>query len=241
MAATVVLVHGAWHGAWCWSKVIPRLDAAGVAVVAVDLPGHGDRPGPPGDLYEAAAHVREVLDTIDGPVVVCGHSYGGAVITEATADRADVTQLVYLAALLPDVGESVGATMPNAELDPAEVTELARDGAMIRHDDGTMTVDEKVAVAALYNDCTDEDVAYALPRLCAQSAASFKQTLTGAGWHDIPATYVVCTEDRAIVPGFQRAMARARATTIVELPAGHSPFFSDPQAVADLLAELARA
>src|SRR5689334_12110464 len=113
--ATVVLVHGAFHGAWCWSKVVPLLEEAGIPVVAVDLPGHGDSPGPPGDLYDAAAHVRAALDGIAGLKVVCGHSYGGAVITEATADRADVTQLVYLAALMPDVGETVGATMPEVE------------------------------------------------------------------------------------------------------------------------------
>jgi pimeloyl-ACP methyl ester carboxylesterase len=239
MPATVVLVHGAWHGAWCWSKVVPLVEAAGVAVVAVDLPGHGDRPGPPGDLYQAAAHVREVLDGIEGPLVVCGHSYGGAVITEATADRAGVVQLVYLAALMPDVGESVGTTMPDAVIGDGAVSALGGD-TITRHEDGTMTVEPGAAVPALYGDCSTEDVEFALARLCPQSAASFGQSLTGAGWRDIPATYVVCTEDRAIVAGFQRAMATARATTVVELRASHSPFFSQPEAVADLLVELAR-
>ena len=240
MPATVVLVHGAFHGAWCWSKVVPLLEVQGIPVVAVDLPGHGDSQGPPGDLYAAAAHVREALDGIDGPAVVCGHSYGGAVITEATADRADVTQLVYLAALMPDVGESVGATMPDVVPDGWSQSELTGDGAIEPRDDGTMIVGPKAAVAALYGDCSDDDVDFALARLCPQSAASFGQPLTGAGWHDIPATYVVCTDDRAIVPEFQRAMATARATTVVELPASHSPFFSRPEAVAELLVELAR-
>ncbi len=242
MPATVVLVHGAWHGAWCWTKVVPLLEAAGVDAVTVDLPGHGDAPGPPGDLYQAAAHVRSVLDGIDGPVVVCGHSYGGAVITEATAERAGVVQLVYLAALMPDVGETVAATMPDATFvdtsDGGPASELG--GAITSHDDGTMTVADDAAVAALYGDCSDDDIAFALSRLCPQSAASFGQPLTGAGWHDIPSTYVVCTDDRAIVAGFQRAMATARATTVVELPTSHSPFFSKPEAVADLLIDLAR-
>jgi pimeloyl-ACP methyl ester carboxylesterase len=237
----VVLVHGAFHGAWCWSKVVPLLEEAGVPVVAVELPGHGDSPGPPGDLYDAAAHVRAVLDGIDGPKVVCGHSYGGAVVTEATADRADVIQLVYLAALMPDVGETVGATMPDVEHAGFSQSELSREGAIEPGDDGTVTVEPKTAIVALYGDCSEDDVEYALARLCPQSAATFGQPLTGAGWHDIPATYVLCTEDRAIVPEFQRAMATARATTVVELPASHSPFFSQPGAVADLLAQLARA
>jgi pimeloyl-ACP methyl ester carboxylesterase len=239
MPATVVLVHGAFHGAWCWSKVVPLLQADGIPVVAVDLPGHGDRPGPPGDLYDAAAHVREVLDGIDGPAVVCGHSYGGAVITEATAERADVTQLVYLAALMPDVGESVGATMPDVVTDGWGESELTRDGAIEPGVDGTMSIEPKAAIVALYGDCSEDDVEYALARLCPQSAASFGEPLTGAGWHDIPATYVVCTEDRAVVPDFQRAMATTRATTVVELPTSHSPFFSQPEAVAALLAQLA--
>jgi pimeloyl-ACP methyl ester carboxylesterase len=237
---TVVLVHGAFHGAWCWSKVVPLLEASGIPVIAVDLPGHGDRPGPPGDLYDAAAHVADVLDGIDGPAVVCGHSYGGAVITEATADRADVTQLVYLAALMPDTGETVGATMPGVEHAGWSESELTREGAIEPRDDGTMTVGPKAAVVALYGDCSEADVEFALARLCPQSAASFGQPLTGAGWHDIPATYVVCAEDRAIVPEFQRAMATARATTVVELHASHSPFLSQPEAVAELLVELAR-
>jgi pimeloyl-ACP methyl ester carboxylesterase len=239
MPATVVLVHGAWHGAWCWSKVVPLLEAAGVPAVAVDLPGHGDSPGPPGDLYQAAAHVREVLAGIEGPVVVCGHSYGGAVITEATADQPGVVQLVYLAALMPDIGETVGSTMPDAATDGWEQSELG--GDTIEHrDDGTMSVDPDAAVRALYGDCSPEDIQFALSRLCPQAAASFGQELTGAGWRDIPATYFVCTEDRAVVSAFQKAMATARATTIVELDASHSPFFSMPGAVADLLIELAR-
>jgi pimeloyl-ACP methyl ester carboxylesterase len=240
MPATVVLVHGAWHGAWCWSKVVPLLEAEGIPVVAVDLPGHGDRPGPPGDLYDAAAHVRAVLDEIDGPAVVCGHSYGGAVITQATAERPDVTQLVYLAALMPDVGESCGSTLPGVEVAGWDESVLTVEGAIVLGDDGTNTVEPEAAVAALYADCSEDDVEFALSHLCAQSVASLGQPLTEAGWHDIPATYVICTEDRAVVPAFQRAMATARATTVVELPTSHSPFFSQPEAVAELLAQLAR-
>ena len=83
----VVLVHGAWHGAWCWEPAIAALAAAGVTALAIDLPGHGDDPGPLGDLHGDAAHVSSALDALDGPVVLAGHAYGGAVITEAAAIR----------------------------------------------------------------------------------------------------------------------------------------------------------
>ena len=84
-SAIVVLIHGAWHGAWCWDRVVPQLETAGVPTVAVDLPGHGASTEPLGDLYTHAAFVRDLLDGIDGPIVLCGHSYGGAVISEAAA------------------------------------------------------------------------------------------------------------------------------------------------------------
>src|SRR4249920_292329 len=97
MPASVVLVHGAWHGAWCWEPVVDGLCARGIDVVAVDLPGHGEDRGTLTDLHGDAARVREVLDQLEAPVVLVGHSYGGAVITEAGV-HPNVHQLVYVAA-----------------------------------------------------------------------------------------------------------------------------------------------
>lgn len=97
-AATVPLVHGAWHCRWCWERVTALLSKAGIASVAVDLPGHGDDAGPLGDLHADADRVRRVLDPPAGPVELAGHSYGGAVITDAGAHPA-VARRVYLTAL----------------------------------------------------------------------------------------------------------------------------------------------
>jgi pimeloyl-ACP methyl ester carboxylesterase len=237
MKATVVLVHGAWHGAWCWDRVVPLLREAGVPTVAVDLPGHGTSIEPLGDLYTHIAFVRELLEQIDGPIVLCGHSYGGAVITEAAAGVDGVRHLVYLCAIVPDVGETLGTVMADTVTAEVGRSELGR--AMQTNDDGTLTLDLDASVPVFYADCAEDDIAAAREQLGEHSGASFGQPLRAAAWHDIPSTYVVCTEDRAISPAFQRALT-TRTTSFVEWPVSHSPFFSRPDLVADLLTSLAR-
>jgi pimeloyl-ACP methyl ester carboxylesterase len=86
--ATPVLVHGAWHGAWCWERAAVALAADGINAVAIDLPGHGNDPGPMGDLHGDAAHAAAVLDALGGPVVLAGHAYGGAVTLDPDVARA---------------------------------------------------------------------------------------------------------------------------------------------------------
>jgi pimeloyl-ACP methyl ester carboxylesterase len=235
--ATVVLIHGAWHGAWCWDRVVPLLEDADIPTVAVDLPGHGASAEPLGDLYTHVAFVRDLLDDIAGPVVLCGHSYGGAVISEAAAGVESVRHLVYLCAIVPEVGETLGTVMAGTVKPEQGRSELGT--AMQVQDDGTMTLNLDASVPVFYADCADDDVAAAREQISAHSAASFGQPLRAAAWHDLPSTYVVCTEDRAINPEFQRALA-ARTTASVEWPTSHSPFFSRPELVADLLIGLAR-
>jgi pimeloyl-ACP methyl ester carboxylesterase len=235
--ATVVLIHGAWHGAWCWDRVVPLLEEAAIPTVAVDLPGHGVSTEPLGDLYTHSAFVRELLAGVAGPIVLCGHSYGGAVISEAAAGLDNVRHLVYLCAIVPDVGEPLGGVMGDTVTPEQGRSELG--AAMQMNDDGTMTLDLDAAVPVFYADCVDDDIAAARKQISAHSSASFGQPLRAAAWHDIPSTYVVCTEDRAINPAFQRALA-TRTTTSVEWPTSHSPFFSRPDLLADLLTTLAR-
>lgn len=235
MAATVALVHGAWHGAWCWDKVRLALTERDIRTVAIDLPGHGEDLSPLGGLYDDAAALSAMLDTIDGDVVVCGHSYGGAVITEGAA-HPRTKHLVYLTAFQIEAGESCMSTA-TGEVGPDEgASELG--AAMQRHDDGTFTLDPEIAARVLYNDCSPDDVAWALVRLGPQHVDSLAQPATRAAWHDIPSTYVVCTDDLAVTPRLQRAMAK-RAGEVVDWPTSHSPFLSQPDLVADLLAGLA--
>ena len=225
---SVVLVHGAWHGAWCWASVLAGLDERGIDAVAVDLPG----PDPHAD----ADHVRGVLDDAGDEVVLVGHSYGGAVITDA-GEHPSVQRLVYVAAFALDAGETVASVrLPGGELE-----EIG--GAMRLHDDGTTTLDPELAGPILYGDCTPADTARAVSLLRPQPVAIGRLAPRAVAWRHRPTTYVLCGADRTVPPSLQRAMAeRIPDVALVEWPdASHSPFISRPDAVADLLAGLASA
>ena len=239
----ILLVHGAWHGAWCWAALQAELDRRGVASWAVDLPGHGVSIEPLGDLLADAEHVVGTLAVIDEHagdegVVLVGHSYGGGVITQAAALALDkglpIAHLVYLTAFAPNDGESVTGAYTAL---PREDTPL--NGLMQRHDDGTFSARSAEAAAdVFYGRCTPEQAAAAWARLSRQSAASLMQPVAGDPRAKVPSTYVVCTEDRAIHPNHQRLMAE-RCGATVELATDHSPFLSMPSETADLLTTIA--
>lgn len=233
MTATVVLVHGSWHGAWCWTPVVERLARLDVPVVAIDLPGHGDDRGPLTDLHGHGDRVRAELDAIDGPVVLVGHSYGGAAATDAGTHDA-VRHLVYISAFCLDANESViGNDVPGGH-------GLELEGAIRLGTDGTMTIDPEVAAAVFYADCDDATTAAAIARLGPERADGFAQQPRSVGWRSRPSTYAVCTQDRALTPELQRHLAQ-RCGASVEWPTSHSPFLSRPDLVTDLLVDLAEA
>jgi pimeloyl-ACP methyl ester carboxylesterase len=230
-APLVLLVHGAWHGAWCWAGLQARLDQLGVASMAIDLPGHGVSTLPPGDLYGDAQHVADVVHALDRPVVLVGHSYGGAVITEAAVRApANVVHLVYLTAFAIDEGESIMGFLRAQP--PAPV---ALSAAMQMRDDGSSVLDPDAATPALYGTSPAELVPAALARLCPQPMVTFTQPATGDPRATIASTYVVCSRDQAIAPLHQQALA-ARCTTSVTFDTDHSPFLSMPDRTAELLA-----
>lgn len=232
----VILVHGAWHGAWCWATLQSELDSRGIPSLAIDLPGHGASVEPFGDLYGDAAHVSAVIRKLSGPVVLVGHSYGGAVITEASsspATAAKVVHLVYLTAYVPDTGQSVmslATTMPKA------TTTLP--SAMVLGD-GVFTIDLSLAHATFSGRCDSVSAAANNARLCPQPLATFSQELTGAGWKTLPSTYVRCTVDEAIHISHQDLMAK-HCTNVVTLDTDHSPFSSMPTETAEIVARIVR-
>jgi pimeloyl-ACP methyl ester carboxylesterase len=236
---TVVLVHGAWHGAWCWERVVPGLQERDLEVNAIELPGHGDDPGELTDLHGDARRVRELLDAGTGPVVLVGHSYGGAVISEAGGhDR--VRELVFIAALALDADE----TCLIAAASEAEAADISHEGrpdlgaALVIADDGTSTVRPELATELFYDDCDEASADWAVARLGPHRLDAMQQEPAAVAWRTKPSTYAVCADDLAIHPDLQRLLAK-RCATAVEWPTSHSPFLSRPELVVDLLAEVA--
>jgi pimeloyl-ACP methyl ester carboxylesterase len=230
----IVLIHGAWHGAWCWAALQAELDNRGVASIAIDLPGHGASTLPFSDLHGDAQHVVDVVTALDAPVVLVGHSYGGAVITEAahrlgSSSTSPVKHLIYLAAFCLDEGESVMDVARHESGGPVDLG-----AAMAPIDDGLTVLDPVKAAPALYADCDERAVDAALVRLSPQPLATMVQPASGAPWRTIPSTYVVCTRDRAVHPGHQEHMAE-RCTNVVRLDTDHSPFLSMTRETADVI------
>jgi pimeloyl-ACP methyl ester carboxylesterase len=231
--ATFALVHGAWHGAWCWELLTPSLQRAGHTVVAPDLPCD-DASATTFDPY--ADVVCAALDGCDDDVVVVAHSLGGAAGTLVAARR-PVRHVVYLCAVVPDVGRSLVDQFGNEPdmVNPDWDKGLSEPDAQSR----TVWVDRDVARALLYADCDEDTVASAFDRLRPQSAYPWTVPSSLAEFPSASSTYVVCAEDQLINPVWQRRHARDIGANIVELPGSHSPLLSRPTAVADVLLHIA--
>jgi len=221
--STIVLVHGAWHGSWCWQRVTPLLENRGLAVRTVDLPSVGALPGAGTNLSADAAAVEAVIASVAGPVVLCGHSYGGMVISHAAFER--VTRLVYLCAFMPLESESVVSIGGGRH---APWIQLLEGGLTLPDPAQTDTV--------FYGDCDAQTVLWAKGQIRPQSGAPFDEPVPRPAWRNIPSTYVVCANDMALPADVQRNVFAPRATESIELQTSHSPFLSQPDAVADLLA-----
>lgn len=229
--SSFVLVHGAWHGAWCWEQVVPLLAARGHRVRAIDLPGHGADPKPPGTVSwdDYMRRMGEVLAEGGEPPVLVGHSLGGAVITGA-ADRwpERIRKLVYLCAMLPDAPDFFARF---------QATSLLTGAVRPSADGSVMELDPAVVRPAFYHDCSDADAAHAAARLRPQPARAFGMgfELAPERFGRVPRHYVECLRDRAIDIASQRAMHGKMPCTVHTLAASHSPFFSMPGPLAEVL------
>jgi pimeloyl-ACP methyl ester carboxylesterase len=236
-----VLVHGAWHGGWCWRKVIPLLEKDGHTVFAPDLPGHGNDRTPPSNI-SFAAYTERVCDAIDSatePVILAGHSMAGAVISQAAENRpAKVRVLVYVCAYLLRNGQSL------RDAAAADKTNKVNSNLVFSDDRSVMTVREEAIADAFYGICPAEDVAWAKPRLVPEATNVWRTPvqLTEERFGRIPRVYVECLRDQAIPLGLQRQMcSEAAPLGVLSIDTDHSPFFSAPSRLADLLLKVGEA
>ncbi|MEU4084053.1 alpha/beta fold hydrolase [Streptomyces aureus] len=212
----VVLVHGLYHRPAHFAAVAERLRSGGAEVVAPEL--HR------GSLSADTDAVQRAVDALPEPPVLLGHSYGGSVITGVRG----AGHLVYLAAFVPDAGESAAGL--------GGASRRLRD-AIVHEPDGSTGLHPERAVDALYGDCPEPLASRAVRLLRTQAPGCGRGVPEHHGWKQTPSTYVVCAQDRAIDPALQREMA-ARCTDMREWRTGHSPFVGNPELVVGLLREL---
>jgi pimeloyl-ACP methyl ester carboxylesterase len=236
--STYVLVHGAWHGSWCWNKVIPLLQEEGHKVITPDLPGHGSDRTPIStvSLQAYTDCVCHILDEQSEPVILVGHSMGGVVISQAAECRPEkINTLVYLAAYLLRNGESV------YQVAEADQQSLIIPNAIPSADQSSATLKDEAVREVFYGDCTDEDVTLAKSSLIPQAVAPLVTPLstTEGNFGKVRRVYVSCLRDRAVTPSCQEKMYTSLpCDKVVCMDTCHSPFLSAPQELAKILLSL---
>jgi pimeloyl-ACP methyl ester carboxylesterase len=232
---TVVLVHGAFADASSWNGVIQRLQGQGYIVVAPANPLRG--------VGEDAAYLASVLNQVDGPVLLVGHSYGGAVITNAASDAPNVVGLVYVAAFAPDEGEVLGdvaASSKDSLLGTAQVQRGYPTGR------GGETAPEFLVDPARFREVFAADLPAEQAAVMAATqrpvaAAAFSDVSGPPAWKSLPSWAMVATGDKAAGSDIVRSMARRAGADVVEVEGSHVIMVSQPQSVVDLIVKAARA
>lgn len=219
----VVLVHGGFVDGSGWQGVYQALTSDGYRVAVVQHPTLS--------LQDDALATRRVIGALDGPVVLVGHSYGGAVITEAGLDE-NVAALVYVAAFAPDKGESVNALISGFPADGPQPP-------ILPPKDGFLLLDRDKFHEAFAGDLPAAQAAFMADSQLPWGVNATGETISEAAWRVKPSWYLLTTEDRMIPPPAQRTMAQRTGATITEVPASHSVYVSRPEAVASLIKQAA--
>lgn len=228
--STFVLVHGHWHGPWCWSRLVDRMAERGQTCITPELPCTEREAG-------TATNAEVVLDAmkdLGDDVVLVGHSAGGLTIPLVAARRS-VRHLVFIAGLLPVVGKSLAQQFS----DDPEIIEPAFE--YIDEGDGFCSIDPRKAKDFFYNDCTDADASWAISRLRRQTTLTITEATPLREWPSTPCSYIFGDQDHVLQPGWEAKAPRERLgvdSTVIP-GAGHSPFLSRPDEVADLLIDAA--
>lgn len=223
---TFALVHGAWHGAWCWERLLEPLERRGHRAVAVELPGEDLAAG----LDAYADTIAASLAGAEDDVVVVAHSLNG-LVAPVVAARRPVRTVVYLAAFVPVEGKSMNDQFRSSP----EPILLFAERPVADEQGRSHWPDEAAATRALYPDLTPEDARWAFARLRSQAPTTQKETHP-PGLPRVPAVSIVCSQDEGVNPAWMRRVARERlGVEPVELAAGHFPMITAPDALAEAL------
>ncbi len=218
-ARNVVLVHGGFVDGSGWESVYTKLRGDGFNVSVVQNPTKS--------LADDVTATRRVIAAQDGPVILVGHSYGGAVITEAGNDP-KVSALVYIAAFAPDAGESVATLIanpvPGAPVPP-----------ILPPQDGLLLLDRSKFAASFAGDVDEELAKFMADSQVPWGVDALQGTISHPAWKTKPSWYLVAQDDRMIPPAAQREMSKRAGATVVEAPGSHAVYVSQPEAVADLI------
>jgi pimeloyl-ACP methyl ester carboxylesterase len=242
--ATFVLVHGSFHGAWCWERLTPLLAEHGHRVVAPNLPGSGDDSAPleNAGLTSYATRIAARIDEIAGPVILVGHSMGGIVASQVAQWRSErLAAVVYICGLLLRSGETLAAFLEaHAQLGIEDLVlanmKLSADGALA-------TFPQALAGEVFYNCCTRADAEWAASRLRPQATRVYADTLdlSPQRFGGLRKFYIESLRDRAVSPVYQRRMVeRTACEAVFTLDTDHSPFLSQPSQLRDLLLTVAK-
>ena len=235
---TFILIHGSWHSAWNWHKVVPLLEKAGHRALAIDLPGMGRDKTPIQEvtMKSTVEKICELIDNITGKVILVGHSKNGIMISQAAEYRPNkIEKLVYLAAYL----------IPNGKMQ-REYSLQDTEGWLKRYvtqypETNSHTLQPAIYKEGLYHDCEDDITELAKVLLSHEPVESgiMPLHLTEENYGTVPRVYIECTEDRAVTPFIQRKMyTEMPCEKIYSLPTSHSPFFSKPKELVNILLDI---
>ena len=224
-AMNVVLVHGAWADGSGWEGVYRALRKKGFSVSVVQQPTIS--------LSGDVEATKRVIATQNGPVILVGHSYGGAIITEAGTDP-KVVALVYIAGWIPDTGESVNSLIQD------QIPPSAPAPPILPPQDGFLLLDRAKFPAAFAGDVDPERAAFMADAQLPWGLEAVGATISEPAWKTKPSWSLVASEDRMIPPVAQRFMSNRAGATVVEVPGSHAVFVSQPEAVADLIVQAAK-
>lgn len=224
---TAVLVHAAWADGSSWNKVTARLEEFGLRVKSAQIPLTS--------LTDDIVTLKRLLRQDNGPVVLVGHSYAGAVITAAGADNPEVKALVYIAAIAPDEGETVGELFHRAEPRPNTRPQLAPD------EDGFLWVPAGGFASAVAPNASGEEAALMQINQHPIALKCLGERMTTPAWKQKPSWFLVAEKDRMISPAMQQFMAERIKARVYFRNTDHTPLASDAESVAQLIIEAADA